>query len=154
GILIILSWATTLRRRVRSQTEMIRATLDSTGDGILVTNSKGSVVNANIRFTEMWRIPPEIMSFGGESLHLNYIKADLKDPEAFISKIRELYADPDAKSDDVLEFKDGRVFERHSEPQRLKGKCVGRVWAFRDITERIRGQRELERAKEAAESAN
>ncbi len=154
GILIVFSWATTLRHRVRSQTEMIRATLDSTGDGILVTNSKGTVVNANVRFAEMWRIPPEIMACGIESLRLSYIKADLKDPEAFVAKIQELYADPDAKSDDVLEFKDGRVFERHSEPQRLKGKCVGRVWAFRDITEWIRGQRELERAKEAAESAN
>ncbi len=154
GILIVFSWAATLRRRVRSQTEMIRATLDSTGDGILVTDSKGAVVNANVKFAEMWRIPPEIMSGGDESLRLNYIKADLKDPQGFVSKAQELYADPDAKSDDVLEFKDGRVFERHSEPQRVKGKCVGRVWAFRDITERRRGQTELERAKEAAESAN
>ena len=153
GILVIFSWATMLRRRVRSQTEMIRATLESTGDGILVTDSKGTVVNANLKFAEMWRIPAEVMS-GGDEVLLSYIKADLKDPEAFVSKIKELRADPDAKSDDLLEFKDGRAFERHSEPQRVKGKCVGRVWAFRDITERRRSQMELERAKEAAESAN
>jgi signal transduction histidine kinase/CheY-like chemotaxis protein len=154
GILTVFGWATTLRRRVRSQTEMIRATLDSTGDGILVSDSNGTPVNANIKFAEMWRIPPEIMSSKGDSLRLEYIKADLKDPEGFISKIKELYKNPEAKSDDVLEFKDGRAFERHSEPQWVSGKCVGRVWAFRDITERRRSQTELERAKETAEAAN
>jgi signal transduction histidine kinase len=65
-----------------------------------------------------------------------------------------VYANYDAQLDDVIEFKDGRVFESHSEPQLVKGKNVGRVWGFRDVTEQRRAARELESAKAAAESAS
>ena len=49
-------------------------------------------------------------------------------PKTFLSRVRELYSDPNAKTDDLLEFVDGRFYERHSEPQRIHGRTVGRVW--------------------------
>ena len=67
----------------------------------------------------------------------------LQRPEAFISKVEELYSQPESVSSDVLEFADGRVFERHSQPQRVDGKVVGRVWSFRDTTHRKRLEDEL-----------
>jgi signal transduction histidine kinase/DNA-binding response OmpR family regulator len=154
GILAVLGWAATLRRRVQSQTEVIRATLEATDEGILVVNLRGTILNANLRFAEMWRVPPAILSTGRASHPLEGTKAQLIDPEAFIEKIKELYSNPNAKSDDVLEFKDGRVFERHSEPQLVNGTCVGRVWAFRDVTDRRRAETQLQHAKEAAEAAS
>ena len=82
------------------------------------------------------------------------VSGQLKNPGAFLAKVHELYNDVETQSDDVLEFKDGRIVERHSEPQRVNGKSVGRVWGFRDVTERSRAQEELERARDAAEVAS
>ncbi len=72
----------------------------------------------------------------------------LKDPAAFLGKGQSLYENPEAQGDDLIEFKDGRVFERHSEPQRAWGRNLGRVWGFRDITERRRAQKALQESEE------
>jgi signal transduction histidine kinase/DNA-binding response OmpR family regulator len=149
-----LSWVTILRRRVRRQTEIIRTTLESTADGILVVNSQGKVVTYNQKFVEMWSVPAEVLAERDERAVLSHALTQLKDPGQHLESVRQLYADPDAQTDDLIEFKDGRVFERHSEPQRIGGKSVGRVWGFRDTTERQRIQTELEGAREAAEAAS
>jgi len=78
----------------------------------------------------------------------------VKEPEAFQARLCEIYSGAEVTSDDVIELRDGRVIERHSEPHRVNGKCVGRVWAFRDVTDRTRAQNDLQRAKDAAEAAN
>src|SRR5439155_26179360 len=69
----------------------------------------------------------------------------LVDPEGYHERARGYYAHPERQSYDVLEFKDGRVYERYSHPQWVRGKCVGRVLSFRDVTERRRAERERDR---------
>src|SRR5207244_11230545 len=72
-----------------------------------------------------------------------WIVEQLADPEAFLTKVQDLYARPEAESYDVIDFLDGRTFDRHSKPQWVDGEVVGRVWSFRDITEHKRLQNEL-----------
>jgi PAS domain S-box-containing protein len=149
--LVILSgllWVVMLRRRVENQTETIRATLESTADGILVVDERGNVSAFNEKFGEVWRIPKSILASRDESKVVACVSPQLKDPESFHLRVAELHAHPNGVSEDVIELKDGRILEGHSNPQRVGGKNVGRVWGFRDVTERARA--EEVRAKLAA----
>ena len=147
-------WVVFLRRTVEERTETIRATLESTADGIIVVNSAGQIVAYNQKFLEMWAIPRTVLEARNATTAFQSAASQLRDPETFIAKVKKSFADPDAQIDDTIECKDGRVFERHSEPQRVQGKSVGRVWGFRDVTEKKRAAQELERAKAAAECAS
>ena len=117
---------------------LLEATLESTRDGILVVDRNGRITLLNQQFLRMWRIPPEVTDGGDDDRALRFAMDQLKDPEGFVGKVQELYADPSADSFDVLHFKDGRVFERTSKPQMIGEEPVGRVWSFRDVTERTR----------------
>jgi PAS domain S-box-containing protein len=140
-----------LEKRVAERTEevvnslsLLRATLESTTDGILVTDKNGSVTSFNEKFVEMWQIPPEVMSLVDTQKMAEAVASQLKDPELFLSKIKLVYAEPEKESFDLIEFKDGKTFERYSKLQRVEDKSVGRVWSFRDITKRKRSETELE----------
>jgi PAS domain S-box-containing protein len=149
-----LAWAAMLRRRVREATEVIRTTLESTADGILVADSRSKIVACNRKLGEMWGIPSEVLRTGYSERVVDSVVSQLKDPEQFLSRMKRDFVNSPVISDDVVEFKDDRVFERHSEPQILLGKSIGRVWSFHDITERRESERKLRTAKEAAESAS
>ncbi|RPJ23005.1 MAG: diguanylate cyclase, partial [Chloroflexi bacterium] len=121
----------------------LHATLEATADGILVVDGQGKIVNFNQRFTEMWHIPEDIMASRKDDQALTFVLDQLVDPQAFLTKIHELYSQLESESFDTLLFKDGHVFERYSRPQRIAGQNVGRVWSFRNITERRQAEEKL-----------
>ena len=138
----------TERKRGKEELErslsLLRATLESTADGILVVNNEGKMMSFNRKFVEIWRIPESVVESQDDDQALEFVLDQLKDPQGFLKKVMELYAQPDAESYDVLEFKDGRIFERYSQPQRIGEKSVGRVWSFHDVTERKRAEDALQ----------
>ncbi len=115
---------------------LMRATLESTADGILVVNADGKFEIFNRVFQEMWRIPDELLVAGIDSAVLSYVCTQFRNPEQFLGKVQFLYTHPTVESFDTLELNDGRVIERYSRPQLIDGRVVGRVWSFRDVTER------------------
>ncbi len=114
---------------------LLRATLESTANGILVVDATGRISGSNARFRTMWGLPADILAQGDDQSMIQFVLDQLKDPEGFLAKVIDLYNHPEDKSFDLLEFKDGKFFERQSHPQRIDGELVGRVWSFHDITE-------------------
>lgn len=148
----------TLQKEAKTELEkslsLLKATLESTADGILVVDASGKIVQLNQRFTEMWRIPPEILTSGEDKDAVKFVAEQLVNPEIFIENIKQLYSEPEITTSDLLEFKDGRFFERYSQPQLINGKSVGRVWSFRDITESKKAEAQIIAAKERAEESD
>jgi diguanylate cyclase (GGDEF)-like protein/PAS domain S-box-containing protein len=123
---------------------LLTATLDSTADGILVLDNHGAITGFNRRFSEIWRLSTDFVAIGEDSSKLAFVLDQLLNPQAFLARRRELDHKPENESFDTLEFKDGRAIELTSKPQKVAGTIVGRVWSFRDVTDRIRLEDELE----------
>ena len=123
-------------------------------DGILVVDVDGKIVSSNRRFAELWDIPLEIMDSKSDERFLQWVKEKLEDPEEFMGKVKYTYSNPNDKIRDEVVLKDSRTFDRYSAPMLDQdGKHFGRVWQFRDITERKRAEDEREKLEQQLRSA-
>lgn len=130
------------------------ATLEATADGILVVDLTGKVVSYNNKFLQLWRVPDGLAKMKDDEKLLAHVMDQLVDPGAFLSEVLRLYDHPDEFSFDTLLFKDGRFFERLSQPQKIGTKIVGRVWSFRDVTKRQQAEEMLKKAHHDLEVAH
>ena len=135
-------------REVRETMSLLAATLESTADGILVVDTSGHITSYNGRFKELWRLPESLLAARDDATVISFVLDQLIEPEDFVAKVSALYAKPDTEGNDVVEFKDGRIYERYSRPQRVDGVIVGRVWSFRDVTDAKHTERELRESEQ------
>jgi diguanylate cyclase (GGDEF)-like protein/PAS domain S-box-containing protein len=115
---------------------VLHATLEATADGILAVTTAGELISYNENLVQMWGISEEIKNSMDRNMRLTFLTKQVKDPRAFVQRIKEIYHDTEAEICDILEFKDGRTFERYTQPIRVEQNIIGRVWRFRDITAR------------------
>lgn len=130
---------TTVDRRtaeLRNSFSLLRATFESTADGILVTNMQDEIVDYNSKFINLWKVPKAILEPRKFSNLLGFMMNQLEYPEVFLKRMREFYKRSAEECFDLLKFKDKKIFECYSQPQKVSENIIGRVWNFRDITER------------------
>ncbi len=114
---------------------LVRSTLESTFDGILMIDKNGTVVDWNQKFVDMWRLPVGLLEAGPEGPGFAYVLDQVEDPEGLVAQVTKLYDNPNEQGNlGEVRFKDGRIFERYSQPHRVNNEIVGRVWSFRDVT--------------------
>ena len=122
---------------------LIRATLNSTMDCIVVLSEEGDILAYNRRFQEVWNIPAELIATRAFDRILPNILFELRHPETFERRLGEVASDPEAVVTDLLEFIDGRYFELHSQRQTDESGRRSRVWTFRDVTQLKRAEEEF-----------
>lgn len=160
GQTLLLGAARDITERMRNEENLkeslslVRATLESTADGIVVLDTQGKIKDFNEQFQELWRLPSDILATRDGKRALTASLAELVDPEAFLATARALHDRPEQEDHGTLHFRDGRVVEYYLKPQSLGDHIVGRVWSFRDVTRAYRAQQEQERLLEQVAAIN
>ncbi len=132
--------------KINRQQSLLKAQQEAMINGLLVVNEQGDIVSYNNRFVEMWVLPEELVKQGDEKPVLEWAMDQLVSPEEFRAKIKHLYENPEETSRDEIELADGRVFDRYTAPVvGDDGTHYGRLWTFRDITQRKAREVKLER---------
>ncbi|WNG18709.1 PAS domain-containing protein [Cystobacter fuscus] len=148
----------TEERRAREKQQqtfsLLRATFDSIADGVIVVDSHQKITAFNKRFQQLWRIPETAPLENMDAIQAVLSCAPLvKDPERFVSRLREMFVLSNEEAVDSVELRDGRILERTTMPQRMGDTIIGRVWSYRDVTEERLAKAEQERLFVAEKNA-
>jgi len=132
GIALDITRQKRTERELQKSFSLLRATLDSAADAILVMDERGKISNFNESFVQMWRIPREIADRRDEDRMLAFLLDSVEDPGDFAKKAMGLHSRRDVETSGSVKLKDGRVLQRFSKPQKVDGKTVGTVLSFRE----------------------
>jgi diguanylate cyclase (GGDEF)-like protein/PAS domain S-box-containing protein len=123
---------------------LLRATIESTADGVLVTGSAGQPLVHNRRFEEMWNLPKNWISLPGHDDPLRLISFHVKEPQVFLERVKSLTDVLDRESTDLVPLNDGRILAHNVSPYRIGERAVGKVWNFRDVTRQKQAEDQLQ----------
>ncbi|MET0556926.1 MAG: EAL domain-containing protein [Vicinamibacteria bacterium] len=135
-------------RRAQQELEWKSALLatqqEASLDAILMVDAAGRIRSFNQRFVDLWGIAREAVQEGDDEAVLRSVVDQVEDPQAFLGEVQRLYGQPEEKSHHELEMLDGRTIERYSSPVVGPDRSFsGRIWFFRDVTDRKRSQERL-----------
>ena len=145
------------QQRVEDELEKLvaelRATLESMADGILVTDLQGAIRGYNHHFSRIWNLPEELLSRRDDQALQEQLAASVVDAQQYRLRLAEIGRDPLVEATDVLVLRTGQLIERVTLPQLSRGQPIGRVFAFRDITQRAAAESSLRLAAKVFESS-
>ena len=127
----------------------LRATLESTGNGILVIDWQSRIASMNRLFSSMWAIPEELLLSRNDAAILEFMAGQVDDADACRARLQAIV--DGGESEEIFRLADGRVFECKSRPQYLGERIVGRVFGYNDITERTRAEEALRESRDMLE---
>ena len=144
-------FTSTLKQQVTDRTlslqkslSLVKATLDSSDEGIIVISNDGNIIDYNQKFCAMWDVTADMIENHGFKSLQAFMQNQINDSSTFVTWMKSLQESPDVASIDVIKLKNEKIFDCYSQPQKLNNKIVGRVLNFRDITERSKLEKELE----------
>lgn len=142
------------KEELKGKTAFLEALTNSSIDGIMVVDQQNKKILQNQRTAELYRIPPAIADGDDYQKQLSWVANMTRNPGEFLQRVHELYARPDEISRDEIELKDGTILDRYSSPViGHDGNYYGRIWTFRDITERKRSEDSLRLLGSAVEQS-
>lgn len=138
-------------KAIKQSLSVNKAIIESTAEGILVTDLNDNIITYNNTFKEMWMIPDKALPLKKASVAFQYALENAENAEDILEKARQATEDKHQPVVLTAFIKNKRVIECISKPQIIEGEIVGRVWSNRDITDRILAERE-EREKGVAQA--
>ncbi|MBI3776268.1 MAG: EAL domain-containing protein [Gammaproteobacteria bacterium] len=138
------------RQELEFKNTLLSTQQEASPDGILVVDAQARILHYNQVFVTLWNLPTALAAAGEDEPVLRHVVGKQADPVAFLERVNFLYANRDQRSQEELKLADGRTVDRYSAPMHATdGRYLGRIWYFRDITERKHSEQKLRLASEA-----
>jgi diguanylate cyclase (GGDEF)-like protein/PAS domain S-box-containing protein len=129
------------REEIELSNMILKTEQDMSPDAILVVNENQKIISYNQQFVDLWKIPASMVKANLDAPVLQAVADQVEERESFIKRVLDLYQHREEKSREEIRLKDGKIIDRYSAPTiAADGKYYGRVWYFRDITERKKAE--------------